>query len=94
MAIDQGVCSGGRNLGANKLEGGIPEGLWSLTALQTLDLDTNQFRGTLSASVAELTKLTLLCAPFPAHSGDRRHLTIPCCVLALHRGVVADDGVR
>ena len=44
----------------NKLEGGIPEGLWSLTALQTLDLDTNQFRGTLSASVAKLTKLTWL----------------------------------
>ena len=44
----------------NKLEGGIPEGLWSLTTLQTLDLSTNQFRGTLSASVAKLTKLTTL----------------------------------
>ena len=44
----------------NKLEGGIPEGLWSLIALQTLDLGTNQFRGTLSASVAKLTKLTVL----------------------------------
>ena len=44
----------------NKLEGGIPEGLWSLTALQQLDLDTNQFTGTLSASVAKLTKLTIL----------------------------------
>ena len=44
----------------NKLEGGIPEGLWSLIALQTLELNTNQFRGTLSASVAKLTKLTYL----------------------------------
>ena len=44
----------------NKLEGGIPEGLWSLTGLQHLDLDTNQFTGTLSASVAKLTKLILL----------------------------------
>ena len=44
----------------NKLEGGIPEGLWSLTALQKLDLDTNRFTGTLSASVAKLTKLTYL----------------------------------
>ena len=44
----------------NKLEGGIPEGLWSLTALKWLGLDTNQFRGTLSASVAKLTKLTSL----------------------------------
>ena len=44
----------------NKLEGGIPEGLWSLSALQTLDLGTNQFRGTLSASVAKLTKLNYL----------------------------------
>ena len=44
----------------NKLEGGIPEGLWSLTALQTLDLGTNQFTGTLSASVAKLKKLTFL----------------------------------
>ena len=44
----------------NKLEGGIPEGLWSLTALQTLELASNQFRGTLSASVAKLTKLTFL----------------------------------
>ena len=44
----------------NKLEGGIPEGLWSLTALQTLDLYTNQFTGTLSANVAKLTKLTYL----------------------------------
>ena len=44
----------------NKLEGGIPEGLWSLTALQNLDLDTNRFTGTLSASVAKLMKLTVL----------------------------------
>ena len=44
----------------NKLEGGIPEGLWSLTALQGLDLTTNRFTGTLSASVAKLTKLTFL----------------------------------
>ena len=44
----------------NKLEGGIPEGLWSLTALQQLNLNTNQFTGTLSASVAKLTKLTEL----------------------------------
>ena len=44
----------------NKLEGGIPEGLWSLTALQQLNLNTNQFTGTLSASVAKLTKLTFL----------------------------------
>ena len=44
----------------NKLEGGIPEGLWSLTALQGLELVSNQFRGTLSASVAKLTKLTWL----------------------------------
>ena len=42
----------------NKLEGGIPEGLWSLTALQQLVLYMNQFTGTLSASVAKLTKLT------------------------------------
>ena len=47
-------------MGANKLEGGIPEGLWSLTALQQLDLGSNQFRGTLSESVAKLTKLTYL----------------------------------
>ena len=47
-------------MGGNKLEGGITEGLWSLIALQTLDLNTNQFRGTLSASVAKLTKLTFL----------------------------------
>ena len=60
LAIEQGVCSGGRNLGGNKLEGGIPEGLWSLTALQNLDLATNQFTGTLSASVAKLKKLTQL----------------------------------
>ena len=45
---------------SNKLEGGIPEGLWSLTALQQLDLDTNRFTGTLCASVAKLTKLTFL----------------------------------
>ena len=45
-------------MGDNKLEGGIPEGLWSLSALQGLDLDTNHFTGTLSASVAKLTKLT------------------------------------
>ena len=44
----------------NKLEGGIPEGLWSLTALQWLVLCTNRFTGTLSASVAKLTKLTKL----------------------------------
>ena len=44
----------------NKLEGGIPEGLWSLTALQTLNLHQNQFRGKLSESVAKLTKLTWL----------------------------------
>ena len=44
-------------MGVNKLEGDIPEGLWSLTALQTLDLSSNQFRGTLSESVAKLTKL-------------------------------------
>ena len=44
----------------NKLEGGIPEGLWSLTALQQLGLASNQFRGTLSASVAKLTKLSAL----------------------------------
>ena len=44
----------------NKLEGGIPEGLWSLTALQHLMLYTNRFTGTLSASVAKLTKLTFL----------------------------------
>ena len=44
----------------NQLEGGIPEGLWSLTALQNLDLHMNQFTGTLSASVAKLTKLTVL----------------------------------
>ena len=44
----------------NKLEGGIPEGLWSLTALQNLYLHTNRFTGTLSASVAKLTKLNLL----------------------------------
>ena len=44
----------------NKLEGGIPEGLWSLTALQRLYLARNQFTGTLSASVAKLTKLTVL----------------------------------
>ena len=44
----------------NKLEGGVPEGLWSLTALQTLALDKNQFTGTLSASVAKLTKLSSL----------------------------------
>ena len=37
----------------NKLEGGIPEGLWSLTALQTLGLAANQFTGTLSVSVAK-----------------------------------------
>ena len=43
---------------ANKLEGGIPEGLWSLTGLQTLGLGLNQFTGTLSGSVAKLTKLT------------------------------------
>ena len=49
-----------RSLSNNKLEGGIPEGLWSLTPLQTLDLDTNRFTGTLSASVAKLTKLTAL----------------------------------
>ena len=47
-------------MNANKLEGGIPEGLWSLTALQTLYLHTNQFTGTLSASMAKLTKLTFL----------------------------------
>ena len=41
----------------NKLEGGIPEELWSLTALKTLYLYTNRFTGTLSASVAKLTKL-------------------------------------
>ena len=44
----------------NKLEGGIPEGLWSLITLKRLDLGGNQFRGTLSASVAKLMKLTLL----------------------------------
>ena len=44
----------------NKLEGGIPEGLWSLTALQQLNLNTNRFTGTLSASVANLKKLTYL----------------------------------
>ena len=44
----------------NKLEGVIPEGLWSLTALQQLDLYTNRFTGTLSASVGKLTKLTQL----------------------------------
>ena len=44
----------------NKLEGGIPEGLWSLTTLQNLGLERNQFTGTLSASVAKLTKLTVL----------------------------------
>ena len=44
----------------NKLEGGIPEGLWSLTALQYLDLNANRFTGTLSASVAKLTKLSVL----------------------------------
>ena len=44
----------------NKLEGGIPEELWSLTALQQLNLGTNQFTGTLSASVAKLTKLNVL----------------------------------
>ena len=59
MSIRDG-CSGGRNLGHNKLEGGISEGLWSLTGLQKLYLDTNQFTGTLSASVAKLTKLTRL----------------------------------
>ena len=47
-------------MGGNKLEGGIPEGLWSLTALQQLELDRNQFTGTLSASVAKLKKLTSL----------------------------------
>ena len=54
------MCCGGRYWGSNKLEGDIPEGLWSLTALQTLDLNRNQFTGTLSASVAKLTKLTQL----------------------------------
>ena len=44
----------------NKLEGGIPEGLWSLTALKSLGLDTNQLTGTLSASVKELTALTVM----------------------------------
>ena len=44
----------------NKLEGGILEGLWSLTALQELDLGTNRFTGTLSSSVAKLTKLQAL----------------------------------
>ena len=47
-------------MNANKLEGGIPEGLWSLKALQYLELHINQFTGTLSASVAKLTKLTWL----------------------------------
>ena len=60
MHSSRRVCWGGRNLWSNKLEGGIPEGLWSLTALQWLDLNTNQFTGTLSASVAKLKKLTLL----------------------------------
>ena len=41
-----------------KLEGGIPEGLWSLTALQELLLSQNHFTGTLSTSLAKLTKLT------------------------------------
>ena len=54
------MCCGGRYLQENQLEGGIPEGLWSLTALQNLYLDTNQFTGTLSASVAKLTKLIYL----------------------------------
>ena len=47
-------------MSGNKLEGGIPEELWSLSALQTLSLGTNQFRGTLSASVAKLTMLNEL----------------------------------
>ena len=58
--MDQGVCCGGRHLYSNKLEGGITEGLWSLPALQKLYLAENQFTGTLSASVAKLTKLTYL----------------------------------
>ena len=45
-------------MGDNKLDGGIPDGMWSLTALQQLNLAENQFTGTLSASVAKLTKLT------------------------------------
>ena len=44
----------------NKLEGGIPEGLWSLAALQSLYLAMNQFTSTLSATVAKPTKLTYL----------------------------------
>ena len=47
-------------MNGNKLQGGIPEGLWSLTALQELGLYHDQFTGTLSASVAELTKLTVM----------------------------------
>ena len=47
-------------MGDNKLEWGIPEGLWSLTALQGLGLYRNRFTGRLSASVAKLTKLTYL----------------------------------
>ena len=45
---------------SNQLEGGIPEGVWSLSGLQTLDLDTNHLTGTLSGSVANLTKLAVL----------------------------------
>ena len=52
------VCWLGRELSKNALHGPIPEALWQLTQLETLNLQNNQLTSTISSRIGNLKKLT------------------------------------
>ena len=56
------LCAGllCRDLSINTLHGPIPEALWQLTQLETLDLENNQLTSTISPSIGNLKKLSTL----------------------------------